>query len=525
MSPPGGRATGMACLCAGVSGAELDEAIAADPTATVKSLGASLGCGLQCGSCIPTLNEALGQVAWFAATASCRPITRARDFAGMERLIYKVELALHGDRPYPVVMPGQHAVLRVLVDGRPVERTYTVVAQDEPGRRLTVAIRRKPEGTLTPWLLRAGEEAGGCQLEVSVPGGPGLSSPGTRSVVFFAAGVGVTPAVAMASALAPTATMHLDYSVHDADDAAFLPKFDAWRSERPGFGYSLRETSRTGPIAQRDVAALVLSHPRAKFYLCGPQGYVETVHRVLQRARVEARRIHIEQFALSPVQAPARSPRARAYAAGVLLSVLPPLLLLPALQDLRPHGHPNVGHEQLRCVACHVEAPGSTRQTLQAKAKHLVGMRQTGAVLGMQPVSNASCVQCHANPDDRHAPHRFMEPRFEQARADTGAHLCASCHREHSQARITAPTAMYCVSCHADLKVRDDRSSPAHAQLLLQKRWDTCLQCHDYHGNHHWKAPLQLRDGASLEILQRYLKNGPSPYGSTRVKALQNPPS
>jgi len=146
-------------------------------------------------------------------------------------------------------------------------------------------------------------------------------------------------------------------------------------------------------------------------------------------------------------------------------------------------------------------------------------------VLGMQPVTNATCIQCHARPDDPHAPHRFLEPRFEQARADTGAHLCASCHREHSQARVTAPVATYCVSCHADLKVRDDRTSPTHAQLLLQKRWDSCLQCHDYHGNHGWKAPLRLRDGASLQLLQRYMKDGPSPFGDTRVKAHQETPS
>lgn len=515
----------MACLCAGVSCAEVEEAIAADPAATLESLGAALGCGLQCGSCIPALNEALGQQAWFSARACCRPITRARDLAGMERLIYKVDLALQGGQSYPVVLPGQHVVLRVLVEGRAVERTYTVVAQDHSGRRLTLGVRRKPDGVLTPWLLRLGEDAGGCLVEVSVPGGPGLASPGTRSVVFLAAGVGVTPAVAMASALAPSATMHLDYSVRDADDAAFLSRFDARRSTHPGFSYALRETERTGPISQGDIAALVLRHPGAKFYLCGPDGFVAAVRGGLRRARVEPRRIHVEQFALSPVAVPTRSPRARAYAAGVLLSMLPPLLLLPALQDLRPHGHPNVGHEQLLCAACHVEAPASLRQTLQAKAKHLLGLRQNGAVLGMQPVTNAACVQCHARPDDRHAPHRFLEPRFEQARAETGAQLCVSCHREHSQARVTAPTAAYCVSCHSDLKVRDDRSSPTHAQLLLQKRWDSCLQCHDYHGNHGWKAPLRLRDGASLEVLQRYLKDGPSPYGEPRSKARQETPS
>jgi hypothetical protein len=162
---------------------------------------------------------------------------------------------------------------------------------------------------------------------------------------------------------------------------------------------------------------------------------------------------------------------------------------------------------------------------LQAKAKLALGLRQTGAVLGMEPVASATCIQCHANPDDQHAASRFLEPRFDQARADTGAQLCVSCHREHSQARVTAPSASYCVSCHADLQVRADRASPTHAQLLASKRWETCLQCHDYHGNHRFAAPLRLQDAATLDTLQQYLRQEPSPYGGTVVKARQDKPS
>jgi len=60
---------------------------------------------------------------------------------------------------------------------------------------------------------------------------------------------------------------------------------------------------------------------------------------------------------------------------------------------------------------------------------------------------------------------------------------------------------------------------------VAQKRWDTCLQCHDYHGNHQWSAPLRLQDANTLEALHKYLRNGPSPYGSTIVKARQDKPS
>lgn len=516
---------GIACLCAGVSHGELAEAIAADRGASLETLGATLGCGVQCGSCIPAIQEALGQEAWFPAIATCRPITKSRELHGGETLIYRVELALAGERPYPTVLPGQHIVLRARTQQGLVERTYTVVAQNGAARKLTVAIRRKPGGQFTPWLLRLQEEAEPREIEVSIPGGPGLSSPGTRSVVFFAAGVGVTPAVAMASALGASAVMHLDYSVRDADDAAFLPRLDARAQDRAGFSYSLRQTSLDGHITEKEVRGIAAAHPAAKFYICGPTGYVELVRRALRRAHVGSARIHVELFALAPMKAPASSPRRRAYAAGVLLSVLPVLMLLPALQHVRPHGHPNVGHEQLECDACHAEAPGTARQVLQAKAKHALGLRQTGAVLGKEAVGNAACVQCHANPDDRHPPHRFLEPRFEKARAETGAQLCASCHREHSQARVTAPRADYCASCHSEMKVKDDKASPTHAQLLLQKRWETCLQCHDYHGNHRAGAPLRLQDAAPPDTLNKYLQGGPSPYGATVIKARKERPS
>jgi ferredoxin-NADP reductase/bacterioferritin-associated ferredoxin len=520
-----GRRDGLACLCGGVSFAELEEAISEDHAATVESLGEALGCGVQCGSCLPALREALGQVAWFPASASARAITRSGDRQGQQRLIYRVDIALAGAEPYPKVMPGQHVVLRADTEAGAVERTYTVVAQDLEARRLTVAIRRKPEGRLTPWLLQAADGGGPRNIEVSAPGGPGLHSSGTKSVVFFAGGVGVTPAVAMVNALAPMAKMHLDYSVRDADDAAFVPKFDARRADRSNFTYALRETALKGPITLRDVREVEAKHRGSKFFICGPDGYVERVRRGLRKAGVESARIHVELFALSAARAPARSFRFKAYAAGALLAAAPLLMLLPRAEELRPHGHPNVGHAELKCVACHVASPASTRQALQAKAKLALGLRQTGAVLGMEPVGSATCIQCHANPDDQHAASRFLEPRFDQARAETGAQMCVSCHREHQAVRVTAPVSSYCVSCHQDLKVKDDKASPTHDFLLANKRWDTCMQCHDYHGNHRWNTPLRLADAVTIEKLNQYFLGGPSPYGATVIKAKKEPAS
>ena len=510
----------VACLCAGVTHDELQQAIAADRGASVESLGAALGCGVQCGSCVPAIKEALGEVAWFAASARAVAITRSRNVEGLERLIFRVELSLRPDAQYPAVQPGQHVVLRAHTGEGLVERTYTVVAQDHIGRKLALGIRRTPGGKLTPWLLDAGE-ATSRELEVSVPGGPRLGSAGRRPDVFFAAGVGITPAVAMVYALPETATMHLHYSVSDADDAAFLPQFDARRKHCPHFSYSVRQTSSRGPITDSKVGLIAAEFPDARFYVCGPSGYVDLVRRALRRAGIAAGRIHVELFEVSSGAAPVRTPRLKAYAAGALLMLTPLLLLLPAVAEIRPHGHPNVGHAQLQCASCHVETTATLRQTLQAKARHVLGWRQTGAVLGTLPVTSATCLQCHANPDDRHPPNRFLEPRFEQARAQTGAQLCASCHREHSAVRVTVPSGGYCVSCHADLKVKNDRASPTHDYLVQGKQWSTCLQCHDYHGNHKWRTPLRLQDANALDAIDRYLQGGPSPFGATVAKAKQ----
>ena len=115
----------------------------------------------------------------------------------------------------------------------------------------------------------------------------------------------------------------------------------------------------------------------------------------------------------------------------------------------------------------------------------------------------------------------FTELRFEKAREETGAQLCVSCHREHSAVRVTTPDAGYCVSCHSDLKVKDDKTSPTHDFLVQNKRWESCLQCHDYHGNHRWRTPLRLVDAPTVDAIGQYLKDGPSPYGSTIVKARE----
>lgn len=176
-------------------------------------------------------------------------------------------------------------------------------------------------------------------------------------------------------------------------------------------------------------------------------------------------------------------------------------------------GPPNVGHEMLDCADCHVAAPGTVRQQLQAKVQFQLNMRPADVSFGHEPVANVRCLACHARDEDNHPVNRFLEPRFADARQAFGVNNCTGCHTEHTGARVTvAPTV--CATCHADMDIKQDPLDVPHSQLTASGQWATCLGCHDFHGNHQRSVQVRLADAYSSDAVMAYFAGGPSPYGS-----------
>ena len=209
---------------------------------------------------------------------------------------------------------------------------------------------------------------------------------------------------------------------------------------------------------------------------------------------------------------PREQSRTLAYGLGLLLALGSLGLLTPAgTAWLRP-GPPNTGHDAVACAQCHVPAEGTARQQIQANLQHRLGRRTAAADFGSRAVRNEDCESCHARKDDVHPPYRFLEPRFAEARAALAPQTCISCHREHTGRRMTASPRL-CMHCHPETNIEDDRAEPTHAELIADEAWESCLQCHDYHGNHVYEMTTRLLDAPTVEDVQRYLEGGPSPYG------------
>jgi len=169
------------------------------------------------------------------------------------------------------------------------------------------------------------------------------------------------------------------------------------------------------------------------------------------------------------------------------------------------------GHEELKCFSCHKDEQGSLRQQLQANIQYLLNNRKDYVSVGLRSVGNSECLKCHDRPNDRHPVYRFREPKYRKVREKIKADSCIACHREHKSKRMSVKST-FCMHCHDELKLEKDPVDISHQQLVQQKKWKTCLACHDFHGNHNMKTERKMENSISLPALNSYFDRGKHPY-------------
>lgn len=213
----------------------------------------------------------------------------------------------------------------------------------------------------------------------------------------------------------------------------------------------------------------------------------------------------------------------KGYLAGFLLGVIALILLSsPKLESFLAPGPMNTGHGDFECKVCHREERGNFRQQLQANTQFLFGNRHEYVSVGYRSVTNTDCLSCHERPNDRHPVYRFFEPKYSEARKAIGAHQCNSCHQEHSGKHVTIK-AEFCQHCHDELKLKKDPVNISHHDLIKQKRWSSCIGCHDYHGNHRMKAATKLEEKINEKIMTHYFEQGENPYAGKIIHKAKTP--
>ncbi len=227
--------------------------------------------------------------------------------------------------------PGQHLTLRADVGGADIRRSYSIATA--PGGDLCVGVKRVEGGVFSGFAQGL---CPGDRVQVLPPEGRFMLR-GERDVLLIAAGSGVTPMMAIASAvLAGGGRVTLLYGNRRVDTIMFRAGLDALKDKHMGRFSLIHVLSRevqdvtllNGRIDGTKIAALAAAgviDPKGAegIFLCGPGGMIEGAQAALNAMGIAPERVHQEHFTPSGEAPGAPSRAAEAAAAkGVAVEVL-----------------------------------------------------------------------------------------------------------------------------------------------------------------------------------------------------------
>ncbi len=198
------------------------------------------------------------------------------------------ELQLLSEGGVQAAAPGSHVPVQVRVDGGLQERTYSLVDSGlEAGYRIAVKhLADGRGGSRYMHSLRPGDT-----LAVGAPRNHFSLSYAAPESLLIAGGIGITPLVGMALALAARGMpLRLVHAVRQADEAVYA------QTLRVALGPRL-EIFDASQGQRLDVAASIAGlHPQAQLLLCGPLSLLRAAQQAWAAAARPAALLRFETF-------------------------------------------------------------------------------------------------------------------------------------------------------------------------------------------------------------------------------------
>lgn len=214
--------------------------------------------------------------------------------------ICSYELVPVDGAPLPPFAPGAHIDVH-LGDG--LVRQYSLCNAPQETHRYLIGVLRETVSRGGSHAMHDLVEAGSV-LTIGTPRNhfPLVTAPHT---LLLAGGIGITPILAMAEALAAQgASFAMHYCARSPERAAFRERIAA-----SGFARHAHFHYDSGDAAQRlDLAAVLAAPPGSHLYVCGPSGFID---HVLGAARAQGwpdACLHVEYFGAAAIDASGDQP-------------------------------------------------------------------------------------------------------------------------------------------------------------------------------------------------------------------------
>lgn len=205
---------------------------------------------------------------------------------------------------------GQYITLKTDIDGKEVRRDYSLCTSPSSGN-LTVAVKEVENGTFSKHANQALKV--GDTLDVAQPQGRFTFTPDTsktRTIAAFAAGSGITPVLSILKTVLeeePNSKFVLVYGNKTLKDTIFLNdlldiqnKYSDRLTIQFLYSQSQEKDALFGRIEKSTVNFIVKNKYKDvnidAFYICGPEGMINTVKDVLAENNIEDSKIFFELF-------------------------------------------------------------------------------------------------------------------------------------------------------------------------------------------------------------------------------------
>ncbi|GAA0627001.1 globin domain-containing protein [Halomonas beimenensis] len=194
--------------------------------------------------------------------------------------------------------PGQYIGVRLVIDGEPVYRHYSLSATPN-GETYRISVKREPEGHASRHLhdvLGVGDT-----LELLPPAGDLTLVDGDDPLLLASGGVGQTPLLPIArQALSQGREVVYLHAALDAEHQAFAEEVATLAAEHPErlTAVTVHERGDGADHAGRIDRELLARYlpADARCYFVGPQGFMTAIDQSLETLGVPAERRHFEHF-------------------------------------------------------------------------------------------------------------------------------------------------------------------------------------------------------------------------------------
>jgi ferredoxin-NADP reductase len=207
---------------------------------------------------------------------------------------------------------GQYLNLALTIDGRRVNRSYTIASAPTRTHYCEISVKRTPDGYASHHLHDTWRE--GQRVKVSAPGGKFVfagAPDDPKQVVLIAGGIGITPMLSIVRSLTDQAwagDIYLLFSVRTVRDFVFRDEVNYLQSRFPRFHAEVLVSADPdtpwpglrGHITRDVIASFVPNLTSGPILLCGPPPMMTAMRETLVGMGVADANVWQEEFVSRP---------------------------------------------------------------------------------------------------------------------------------------------------------------------------------------------------------------------------------